>query len=56
MDSKGTMKHLTVMEYSCNHYGRTNEGRNAKAQGFIRVSEIRNAPVKWVDAPCPDCK
>lgn len=42
----------TVYRFSCGHTGRTAE-RHA---GFLRVAELRNAPLQVVHTPCPGCK
>lgn len=42
--------------YSCGHSGRGNETDRTKTTGFIRVAEIRQAPVIRIPNPCPECK
>jgi hypothetical protein len=40
-----------VYRFTCNHVGRTAD----RSGEFIRVAEIRNAPYRVVDTPCPPC-
>ncbi len=47
-----------VTRFACNHIGRSSEGsgrRRAKVAAFIRVAEIRGAPVLVSVKKCPDC-
>lgn len=41
-----------VYRFTCGHVGRTAD-RHA---GFIRVAEVRDAPVIVSHFPCPECK
>jgi len=49
-----------VSRFACGHAGRDSEPGNANSRtqvrAFIRVAEIRGAPVVPVAKPCPDCR
>jgi hypothetical protein len=45
-----------VYRFACGHVGRDSEALHPKAQAFIRVAEIRGAPVEDSARNCPDCK
>jgi hypothetical protein len=51
-----TVGAYVIYKFTCGHVGRDNEGRYAKATGFIRVAEARRSPVEHSDRNCPDCK
>jgi hypothetical protein len=47
-----------LYRFACGHVGRDNESpsRRRMVTAFIRVAEIRSAPVTDSLKSCPDCK